>query len=382
MKVENIKPVKLAEGMNDAAKKGASRGTGEEGLLSEMCRPKLMSQLRRILGLFVLFQLLFISSVHWLAGSVEANLWRAGIRDAMVMVEVRESLARLNFMLILAGLCLAAITVSAALLASRFIGKYFHEMEVFNRRKSRFVSMVAHELRTPLNSIKGFADLMAGLNTFKPGSRPEEYLAEIRGGAGRLKAIVNDLLDLSRIEAGRVELVSGEFEIGSAIEEAVRAVLPQAGLKKITVDVLGDRASRVMGDSLRTRQVATNLLSNAVKFSPHGSRVDVRLEKSGGCMLRISVRDMGGGIPPAELSGLFEEFRQTRAGKEAGEGTGLGLAISKKLVVLQGGEIRAENGPDMGAIFSFTIPLCVSGSRTGQDEPAVAVKVRSAAGAA
>lgn len=335
---------------------GARSGIGEESLLSEMCRPKLVSQLRRIFGLFLLFQLLFIASVYWLAGSVETNLWRAGIRDAMVMVEVRGALSRLYFLLMLAGIVMFPVMISAAMLAIRFINGYFSEMETFNRRKSRFVSMVAHELRTPLNSIKGFADLLVGNHTFRPGSLAEEHLGEIQGGAVRLKAIINDLLDLSRIEAGRVELVRGEFKIGSAIEEAVRAVLPQAGLKKIEVKVSGDCSVRVFGDALRTRQVATNLLSNAVKFSPHSSVVNVQVEKAGEGFVRVLVLDMGGGIPLGELSELFEEFRQTRAGKEAVEGTGLGLAISKKLVVLQGGEIQAENAPNGGAVFSFTIP--------------------------
>ena len=354
--------------------------TGEVGLLSDMCRPKLVAQLRRIFGLFVLLQLLFIASVHWLAGSVETNLWRAGIRDAMVMVEVREALDRLNFLLVLVGTVMLPVAASVAIFASRFVDRYFSEMETFNRRKSRFVSMVAHELRTPLNSIKGFADLMAGMNTFRPGSQQEEYLAEIRGGAGRLKAIVNDLLDLSRIEAGRVELVRGEFTIGSALEEAVRAVLPQAGLKKIEVKVSGDISSLVHGDSLRTRQVATNLLSNAVKFSPHSSVVSVAVENIAGGFLRVMVADMGGGIPPEELSQLFEEFRQTRAGKEAVEGTGLGLAISKKLVVLQGGEIKAENGDNGGAVFSFTVPRVDSIKGAHPGESVASVPVHAAGG--
>ena len=377
-----MKLVNAAGKVGDTRMPGVKTGAGEEILLSDLCRPLLESQIRRIFGLFFLLQLLFVASVHWLAGSVEASLWGAGVRDALVMVTVRETVGRLNFLLLLVGLVMMPVTVSAALLASRFVGKYFSEMETFNRRKSRFVSMVAHELRTPLNSIKGFADLLDSANTFRPGSQPEEYLGEIRGGAARLKAIVNDLLDLSRIEAGRVELVKGEFTINSAIEEAVRAVLPQAGLKKIGVKVTGDVTARVQGDALRTRQIATNLLSNAVKFSPHSSSVEVQVEKVGAGFIRVSVSDMGGGIPPEELSQLFEEFRQTRAGKEAVEGTGLGLAISKKLVVLQGGEIRAENGADGGAVFRFTIPMADSGARIPEAVSTEAGKVQAAGGTA
>jgi len=357
-------------------------GAGEEVLLSEMSRPKLVSRLRMIFGLFVLCALLFIASVHWLAGSVETNLWRAGVRDATVMVQVREVLVRLNYLLLLSGLVMVPVSAFMAMLASRFVNKYFSEMETFNRRKSRFVSMVAHELRTPLNSIKGFADLMDGLNTFRPGSHQEEYLAEIRGGAGRLKAIVNDLLDLSRIEAGRVELVRGEFAIGTAIDEGVRSVLPQAGLKKIEVKVTGDGALRVVGDALRTRQVASNLLSNAVKFSPHSSVVDVLVEKAGPGFIKVSVSDTGGGIPSGELSQLFEEFRQTRAGKEAVEGTGLGLAISKKLVIMQGGVIKAENGANGGAVFSFTVPSADAVKIIPVDTAALQRKVQAAGEAA
>jgi len=350
-------------------------------LMSDQCQPALVSGLRRIFWLFTLFQLLFIASVHWLSGSVETSLGLAGIRDAVVMSVVRETLYRLDFLLLLVGLVMLAVSVTAALLVSSFVSRYFSDMEVFNRRKTRFVSMVAHELRTPLNSIKGFADLMVGLNTFRPGSKPEEYLGEIRGGAARLKAIVNDLLDLSRIESGRIDLVQGDFEIGSAIEEAVRAVLPQAGLKKIEVKVSGDVGSRVAGDALRTRQVVTNLLSNAVKFTPHNSEVNITVEKAQKGFVRLMVTDMGGGIPPEELDQLFEEFRQTRAGKEAVEGTGLGLAISKKLVLLQGGDIKAENGTNGGAVFSFTIPGAGQADRVSERPVELDRKVHPVGGA-
>jgi signal transduction histidine kinase len=223
-----------------------------------------------------------------------------------------------------------------------------------DRMKTQFLANMSHELRTPLNSIIGFSKvLLKGIEGPLTHKQREDLEAVHRSGQ-HLLGLISDILDLTKIEAGKMELQSEAVEVG----EVIRGVMStaQALVKDRPVDLKVEMASQlpvISGDPMRLRQVVLNLVSNAIKFTDRGE-VEVRAEPRGAYLV-ISVRDTGCGIRPGDQGKLFEEFRQLDGGGKGG--TGLGLAISKRLVQLHGGEIWVDSQPGEGSTFSFSLPI-------------------------
>ena len=231
------------------------------------------------------------------------------------------------------------------------------EVERVNRLKDEFLASMSHELRTPLNSIIGFSDLLAeqGAANFNP--KQKRFLGHIQQGSRHLLELINDILDLSKIEAGHLELKYEDFEVSQAVAEVVATVRPIATAKNIQFDssVAGDLF--LYADRLRFKQVLYNLLSNAIKFTPAGGQVSIDGSDERG-NLRFCVADTGIGIPAGEQEAIFESFHQVgTTTKGVREGTGLGLAITKRLVEQHGGSIWVESELGKGSRFFFTLPL-------------------------
>ena len=234
--------------------------------------------------------------------------------------------------------------------------RLYRELEASSRHKSEFLANMSHELRTPLNAIIGFTQvlqqrLFGGVN-----EKQEEYLEDIHGSANHLLALINDVLDLSKVEAGQVELEVDTFSLRESLERGVVMVRERAVKNGVALSVEpNSKVELVEGDERRVRQVVFNLLSNAVKFTPAGGTVEVRSVQQNGEVL-VSVADTGPGIAPEDQERIFVEFQQTEAGQEQREGTGLGLALSRKLVELHGGRIWVESQLGEGSTFTFTLP--------------------------
>jgi signal transduction histidine kinase len=229
------------------------------------------------------------------------------------------------------------------------------EVERVNRMKTEFLTRISHELRTPLNAIIGYSDLL-GEQSAGPLSPPyPRFIANIQEGASHLLAMVNDLLDISRIEAGRLDLNLEAFTLAKALEEVLSVVTPLAGIKNIAIDNQVPAGTSIRADRTRVKQVLYNLLSNAVKFTPENGRVWIA-EATREDTADFCVGDAGIGIPESELEAVFDEFH--RVGGPSGsavEGTGLGLAITRRLVELHGGTIRVESTIGQGSRFIVSL---------------------------
>ncbi len=231
------------------------------------------------------------------------------------------------------------------------------EVERVNRLKDEFLASMSHELRTPLNSIIGFSDLLAeqGAAAFNP--KQKRFLGHIQQGSRHLLELINDILDLSKIEAGHLELKYEDFELSQAVSEVVATVRPIATAKNIHFESNVPGELFLYADRLRFKQVLYNLLSNAIKFTAVGGHVSIEgsVEPDS---IRFCVADTGIGIPASEQEAIFESFHQVgTTTKGVREGTGLGLAITKRLIEQHGGGIWVESELGKGSRFSFTLPL-------------------------
>jgi signal transduction histidine kinase len=236
------------------------------------------------------------------------------------------------------------------------LSRLYRELEATSQHKSEFLANMSHELRTPLNAILGFAQVLRERMFGDINDKQEEYLDDILSSGHHLLSLINDVLDLSKVEAGQVELVMAPFSLREALERGVVVVRERASSDEVSVAIAADPdADIVDGDERRIQQVIFNLLSNAVKFTPAGGAVDVATERVNG-EVKVSVTDTGPGIAPEDHERLFDEFQQTDAGIEQREGTGLGLALSKRLVELHGGRIWVESDLGRGSTFVFTLP--------------------------
>jgi len=226
-----------------------------------------------------------------------------------------------------------------------------------NQAKSEFLANMSHELRTPLNAIIGFSEVLSERMFGEINEKQAEYLADIQESGRHLLSLINDILDLSKIEAGRMELEPSDFDLPSAIEHSLTLVRERAQRRGIglwhTVD---ERLGMIHADERKLKQVLLNLLSNALKFTPEGGRIDVRAALRDG-VAEVSVTDTGIGISPEDQEAVFEEFRQVGTASKKVEGTGLGLAISKKFIELHGGKIWVTSQVGTGSTFAFTLPL-------------------------
>jgi signal transduction histidine kinase len=239
----------------------------------------------------------------------------------------------------------------------REIADQSRQLEAASRHKSEFLANMSHELRTPLNAIIGFSEVLAQGMFGEINEKQTEYLQDILESGRHLLSLINDILDLSKIEAGRMELEVSEFDLPQAIQNALMLVRERALRRGIALHhVIDDRVAEVRADERKVKQVLLNLLSNAIKFTPEGGRIEVRAASTDG-MVEISVTDTGVGISPEDQDAVFEEFRQVGTADKKAEGTGLGLALSRKFIDLHGGQIRVTSQVGVGSTFTFTLPV-------------------------
>jgi PAS domain S-box-containing protein len=233
------------------------------------------------------------------------------------------------------------------------------EADRLNRLKSEFLASMSHELRTPLHTIIGFAELLGEENEGPLNNKQRRFLQHIQEDSEHLLGLINDVLDLSKIEAGGMSLRIEDVSLDAAIFEAMNAIRPRAAMKSLTLESDDIYSVFVAVDPMRLKEVFYNLLSNAVKFTPEGGKITLQTKEEGQ-FVRVTVADSGIGIPSDQLEQIFEKFYQVGyATSGVREGTGLGLAICKRLVEMHGGRIWIESDPGSGSQFHFTVPKAV-----------------------
>jgi signal transduction histidine kinase len=239
----------------------------------------------------------------------------------------------------------------------REIEEKSHLLEVANQHKSEFLANMSHELRTPLNAIIGFSEVLLQRMFGELNPKQDEYLQDVLSSGQHLLSLINDILDLSKVEAGRMDLELARFHLPQALQDTLTLVRERAVRHGIDVSLEVDgRLGEFVADERKIKQVMLNLLSNAVKFTPEGGRIEVRAVPTDGAV-EISVADTGIGIAPENQELIFEEFRQVGGDyAHKREGTGLGLTLARKLVGLHGGRIWVKSQPGQGSTFTFSIP--------------------------
>jgi PAS domain S-box-containing protein len=232
-----------------------------------------------------------------------------------------------------------------------------------NRLKTVFLANMSHELRTPLNSIIGFSEF---LKDKKPGplnEKQEEYLGDVLTSARHLLQLINDVLDLAKVEAGKMDLALEAFSVGDAVAEVCAVIGPTAKKKNISVNTkLAGDIGLVTLDQQKFKQILYNLLSNAVKFTGDGGMVSLAASRKSQDRFQFQVSDTGIGIKQEDIGKLFTEFQQLDSSASRHyEGTGLGLALTKKLVELHQGSIELESEPGVGSVFRVVLPISAGG---------------------
>ena len=226
---------------------------------------------------------------------------------------------------------------------------------------------MSHELRTPLNGIIGFSQLMHDGKVGAVTPEHKEYLADILLSAEHLLQLINDVLDLAKVESGKMDFRPRPLDVGAIVTEVLEITRPLASRKRITVEAdIASDLGVITADPARLKQVLYNYVSNALKFSPEGSRVEVRVMSQGTATWRLEVADRGIGIAPGDLGRLFREFEQIEGGvAKRHEGTGLGLALTKRIVEAHGGQVGVQSVPDEGSVFFAVLPRAApNGHRT------------------
>ena len=230
-------------------------------------------------------------------------------------------------------------------------------LEAASRHKSEFLANMSHELRTPLNAILGFSEVLAERMFGEVNAKQAEYLQDILSSGRHLLSLINDILDLSKVEAGRLELELGRFHLPTALDNALTLVRERATRHGIRLtQTVDERLGDIVADERKVKQILLNLLSNAVKFTPEGGQVGLTATAAER-VVTIAVSDTGIGIAPEDQAAIFEEFRQVgREDTRTQEGTGLGLTLARKFVELHGGRIWVQSHVGQGSTFSFTLP--------------------------
>jgi signal transduction histidine kinase/ActR/RegA family two-component response regulator len=236
------------------------------------------------------------------------------------------------------------------------------ELQVVSQHKSEFLASMSHELRTPLNAVIGFSEVLLEKMFGDLNERQEDYLRDIWSSGKHLLELLNEILDLSKVEAGKMELDLSAFPVRGAIEYAMSLVRERASLHAITLNLeVAADLDVVDADELRFKQVVLNLLTNAVKFTPAGGSVTVRATREGDDLV-VTVTDTGVGVPPEDRDRIFESFQQGGRGAPKEEGTGLGLTLSRRIVELLNGRLWLTSEVGLGSTFAFSIPLASAGS--------------------
>ena len=240
----------------------------------------------------------------------------------------------------------------------REIEEKSRQIEAANRHKSEFLANMSHELRTPLNAIIGFSEVLGERLFGELNEKQAEYTDDILSSGRHLLSLINEILDLSKVEAGRMELEVATFDLPTALENARTFVRERAVRHAITLELsVDERLGEFMGDERKIKQILLNLLSNAVKFTPEGGHINLSAKQSDSAV-EISVSDTGIGISREDQGTIFEEFRQVGGDyAHKKEGTGLGLTLAKKFVELHGGKIWVESEVGKGSTFIFTLPI-------------------------
>ena len=238
-----------------------------------------------------------------------------------------------------------------------------HEAETANRAKSEFLANMSHELRTPLNHVIGFSELVRDEKLGPLNKTQTEYLTDALGSSRHLLSLINDVLDLSKVEAGRTDLEYGEIDTRAILESSAAMIRDACRERRIEIEVLSqDSPSSFEADERRIKQVLYNLLGNALKFTGDGGRILLRARNAtegDPKAIEFLVRDNGIGIPAEDIDRIFGLFEQVENSSTRNyQGTGIGLALTKRLVELHGGKIRAESaGEGSGSSFRFTLPI-------------------------
>ncbi len=231
------------------------------------------------------------------------------------------------------------------------------ELDRVNKLKSEFLASMSHELRTPLHTIIGFAELLGEELEGPLNEKQKRFLGHVHQDSQHLLELINDILDLSKIEAGQMELHPESFDASGVVAEAVNGILPMAVARGIAVENQVSRETIVKADRVRFREILTNLLSNAVKFTPEGGNVRIERRPAPFGMVGFCVADTGVGIAPEDHEAVFDKFRQVGSTtRGVREGTGLGLAIVKSFVDMHGGTISLDSAPGKGSRVTFTVP--------------------------
>jgi signal transduction histidine kinase/CheY-like chemotaxis protein len=250
-----------------------------------------------------------------------------------------------------------AIAIASAQLFGE-INEKNQALEIASKHKSEFLAHMSHELRTPLNAIIGFSEVLLERLFGEINEKQTEYLQDILNSGRHLLSLINDVLDVSKVEAGRMELELGSIPLRHVLEDSVVLLREQAAGRNQTVVLdIDDAIENVPGDERRIKQVVTNLVTNAVKFTPSGGRITVEAHRRDDEVL-VSVADTGIGIAEVDQAAIFDAFQQIKSGPEPKpEGTGLGLTLSRQIVLLHGGRMWIESEVGGGSTFTFTLPL-------------------------
>jgi signal transduction histidine kinase len=234
--------------------------------------------------------------------------------------------------------------------------RVYRELELASEHKSQFLATMSHELRTPLNAIIGFSEVLHEQMFGELNERQLAYVNDVLAAGKHLLSLINDVLDLAKIEAGRMELELSEVAIPEVLRSAVSLHSERASREGLALSLTTEPEEiTITADERRVRQVVFNLVSNAVKVTPADGRIDISAHVENG-HVEVGISDTGPGIAAEERGMIFEEFEQTAAGRKA-EGTGLGLPLSRKLVELHGGRLWVESEVGKGSTFRFTIPV-------------------------
>ena len=304
--------------------------------------------------------------IYWWSGALKAVTALASVPTAILLVKLMPAALRLPSP--------SALQAANEALHTEIVERENAERLLVeaNRLKSEFLANMSHELRTPLNGIIGFSELLVDEKVGTLNETQKEFINHSLSGGRHLLQLINDILDLSKIEAGKVELTPETFPLAATLQEVYAAVSIMAVQKGITVEqYVSPSLSDVTLDRQKFKQIMFNLLSNAVKFTDNGGKVSVDIGSQAANVLNIQVRDTGVGIKSEDLDKLFIEFNRIDSPMaRRHEGTGLGLSLTKKLVELQRGSIAVASDWGKGSVFTVLLPF---GTAAAHDAPMSAV---------